>query len=136
MPRLRSLCLIRDRSDHYELEQSFDFRTMLENLPHLTSLRCTNIGFLNVAQILAIASHSSLEDVHIDSGNQELPENDWIEGYAVRFPITVELDEKQLEQESSDMDLGEDMQDGDETAHIALTGHSTPMVDIHPAHKL
>ena len=100
VPRLRSLRLNQqcDRKfdSGFDKEALFDFRAMLTSLPHLTSLTCTNIIFSGVTELLDIASHSTLEELHIDCKI----EAEWVKDH-VHFPISVDEDEQRLERDAA-----------------------------------
>ena len=58
---------------------------------NLTSLTCTGIGQFGISGLLDIASHSTLEEWHIDTAYMAYAE--WIDDN-MRFPISVEEDEQ------------------------------------------
>ena len=101
VPRLRILCLKQEDSDRSPTGE-FDFRSMLDSLPHLHTLCCNELRYLGVAALLDIASHSTLEEIQIDSGTREMMESQWI-GYNMQFhtPFDVEEDEQLMEQEAA-----------------------------------
>ena len=105
LPRLRSLSL---SQDDYEIEltglTSFDkppvdFALALDSLPCLASLRCAAIQ-MSVRSLLAIACHSTLEQLHIEAaGAHKLAETQWI-GDELHFPgVDEQEDERRLRQE-------------------------------------
>ena len=105
VPHLRSLRLSQAGSregDHGRL--MFDFHAMLASLPHLTSLHCTSFRRLSVVDLLQFACHSTLEELHIDSNAVLMSDgsSDWLWlGYNMKFPISVEVDERELERHAS-----------------------------------
>ena len=96
IPRLRSLRLQQCSSGRIELRPLSDCRAMLDGLPHLRTLRCFKTTSLSIKHILDFASHSTLEEVHINIGGPYMTDNWWI-GRLVLFPIDVEEDELQLQ---------------------------------------
>ena len=123
VPRLRSL-----RVAHYycrgdvEWKCPFDTRGMLDSLPYLTSFSCNNIRRMGVEQLLDIASHSTLEDVHIDSGpDHALDYYEWI-GRAIKFPISVKEDEERLGDDAKVMNRSGDIEEEGKVEEAALFG--------------
>jgi len=99
VPRLRSLHLEQHDSDYITVKPLFNFQPMLDSLPHLTSLRCTNIRGLGIASLLAIACHSTLDDLRIDSCHNKVGDEHWI-GRHIHLPISsAEEDERRMRQE-------------------------------------
>ena len=101
VPHLRSLRLEQSDSGRTSTKPLFDIRAMLDSLPHLHTLRCSDIKELGVAELLDIASHCTLEDVHIHGKtvrkcHSQMTAAAWI-GHDVQFPISVEEDEAGLE---------------------------------------
>ena len=70
VPRLRSLCLERCDSDEINRSTFVHLPAMLHSLPCLTSLHCINIQQFSSADLLDIASHSTLEELHIHNEHQ------------------------------------------------------------------
>ena len=98
VPRLRSLRLERARLDAKSDTggRQFNLLWMVHVLPCLTSLSLVNFGNIRVSELLAFASHSTLEQLHIDTANSTSEHARWI-GPDIRFPITtVAEDEQQL----------------------------------------
>ena len=99
LPRLRSLHLTR-RNIHAPSERISAYPCMtvglgaaLSRLSHLTSLSLTCIPVFE-NDLLAIASHSTLEELRIDGGEHMMPSI--MMKHHMRFPISVEEDDKQL----------------------------------------
>ena len=90
--RLRSLCLAFHNDPEVSVGPLFGFCTMLDGLPHLSSLRCPDLPNIEVEALLAIASHSTLD---VDSGGADVVNGDWFR-YCIYFPISVEEDEASL----------------------------------------
>ncbi len=63
-----------------------DFRSLLDGLPYLISLRGRNVTFRGGLDLIAIASHSTLEEVYIECDGRWYG---WIQSYAIKFPIGV-----------------------------------------------
>ena len=93
LPRLRSLTLDQLNSSYGDGTSRFDWQTLLYRLPSLTSLSCIDIDGLNIYALLLIASHSTLEHLHIDGFTSDFM---W-QGNSVVFPIDADEDEKRLE---------------------------------------
>ena len=90
VPRLRSLRLEQQcGAGHTKPDLVFDIRAMLHSLPLLHTLHFKDIHHLTVSDLLYIASHSTLEELHITSGRHGLEDCDWL-GSRMRFPIDVE----------------------------------------------
>ena len=109
VPRLRTLVLERHDSGDSDLELLCDISAMLESLPHLTLLSCTSLGRLTIVTLLDIASHSTLEDVHISSGRSDMATPEWI-GYELEFPVSVEDDERRMARLAADETLDGDVE--------------------------
>ena len=134
VPHLRSLHLtlrneltlapLEDRANKELIDEPpVDIERMLDSLPHLTSLRCDDI-YLNITDLLDIASHSSLEELYISAEGQQLADPEWI-GMRIEFPISVEEDEMQLKEDAA-MNLDGDIEEeSDETVEIAFFDHLT-----------
>ena len=101
LPALRSLHLTQMySSDPKQLlidDPPIDFESMLDSLPHLTSLQCVNVD-LGVDDLLDTASHSTLETLDIDTAHQ-MADLQWI-GRCI-FPISADEDNMQLVQDQS-----------------------------------
>ena len=81
----------------------------LVRLHQLTSLHCTNICFLGVADILDIACHTTLDDVYLDVGARCIDEWQWL-GCRVKFPISVEEDERRMATDAHRMEWDGDIE--------------------------
>ena len=126
VPRLRVLSLEQCDSDPNPTDLLFDFRAMLDSLPHLHTLCCTDLRYLGIPQLLDIASHSTLDDVDLmrDCGimGDAYADLEWI-GYELQFPISEEEDEEQMEAEEAiherlDGDAEEEDSEATETALV------------------
>ena len=95
VPQLRSLRLEEECYDLMVADLICDFRAMLDSLPHLHTLSCMDIMHLGIPQLLDIASHSTLENVHIRDSGACMAEAVWI-GHRMLFPICVEDDRKRM----------------------------------------
>ena len=95
LPRLRSLLLVQRehpstrRVDYYDTEsppgwESFNFQRMLDSLPCLVTLRCKGV-YLSMADLLAVACHSALSELHIDTGTSHSADCPWV-GKGLKFP--------------------------------------------------
>ena len=51
---------------------------LLNSLPRLTSLNCTNIQSFGAMQLLGIAAHSSLEEVHVHNSRLTVAHEEFI----------------------------------------------------------
>ena len=99
VPHLRSLRLYQNNSlmgapELLITEPPVDFERMLDSLPHLTSLRCKDI-YISISDLLDLASHSTLEQLHIVASGQHLADKRWL-GDELRIPSS--LCEEELEQ--------------------------------------
>jgi len=122
---LRSLSLSQQDSNRSSAGLLFDFQAVLDSLPRLASLRCSNIGYISIAALLDIASHSTLEELHIDSGPHSMADSEWI-GYVMRFPIGAAEDERRLEEVAAHSSLDGDIEEEDsEAVEAALVGHES-----------
>ena len=126
VPRLRSLSLYPSSNRHLarELvvtELPVDFKRMLDSLPCLTALHVTNI-FVDVDDLLVIASHSTLEELSIEAVDNELADRDWI-GAQIAFPTSAAEGELQLAQAFAEVKL-----DGDIEAECENEEAKTPHV--------
>lgn len=65
----------------------FDLQLTLDSLPSLVSLTCVEFCHLTITQLLAIASHSTLEEVCIDTDYTGVSDDEWI-GEGMVFPST------------------------------------------------
>ena len=100
VPCLRSLRLSQADSDQSTYSgEVVDFLEMLDSLPHLTSLSCNGVRYLAIVDLLDIVSHSTLEELDINSDEASMAEWKWI-GFSMEFPISVEDDERALEREA------------------------------------
>lgn len=109
LPHLRSLHLESRQLVYGALDEQVDMRHLLDSLPHLTSLHCTALRNMGIASLLAIASHSTLDDIAIDS--QQLGESHWTGG-SITFPFVGEAKKQQREaQQSADQWLGEEIKE-------------------------
>ena len=98
----------------------FHSADVLDGLPHLTALRYTSVSHLGIEQLIHFASHSTLEELHIDSGSSSMRNTMWI-GRTMRFPISVEEDERDMRQVQSDVtDRRADIDDDSEAIEAAL----------------
>ena len=128
IPRLRSLYLsVYNRSGVASNQRtgtlSVDFEDMLNSMSHLTSLRCTGAHHFGISEVLEIASHSTLDDVHVFSDGAPLADEEWI-GAEMSFPVSVETDEIQLEEDTVRMVLEGDIEaECDETADASSIDH-------------
>ena len=121
--RLRSLYLTQYQNDDAREQATetlcVDFEQMLSSLPHLTILECDDLRHLGVSELLEITSHSTLKTVRIRAYRQQLADEEWI-GRQIEFPISVEEDEIQLEQDATRMVFDGDIEEGsDQTALVA-----------------
>ena len=98
VPRLRSLHLEQCDTGHAKSDSVINIWRLLDGLPHLTSLRCTKLDghVLSINVLLYIASHSTLEEMHIDGGGLDIENGEWIGRY-VEFPVSVEEDKRTME---------------------------------------
>ena len=124
LPRLRSLVLVRrvfyQRTLDTPSEQALlAVERMLHSLPCLTSLRCTGFYF-SVADLLAVACHSTLEELYIDTGTHRSAACPWV-GQSFKhlpdaaeeealldreaLPLAVDVGEREGETESALLDL-------------------------------
>ena len=123
VPCLRSLQLNQaghvPDGPHWKVGHSLlDFQAMLHSFPQLTSLRCTNIRWIGVPALLEIALHSTLEEVYIDNSEGCMADAEWI-GRAMNFPISVEEDERQLEEDAARLTFDGDIEEEkDESAAV------------------
>lgn len=101
VPSLRSLALtLYNRNRGCDWKKSpVDFPRMLDSLPHLTAMRCINIR-IGVDDILAIACHSTLDELHIESSGYQLDDADWL-GQDMSFHSTAQEHEEQTQPFSS-----------------------------------
>ena len=65
---------------------------MLRNLPRLTSLSCEYL-FVDTSDLLAIASHSTLEQLHLEARGEYLGDEQWL-GHNLRIPAIVTRDKR------------------------------------------
>ena len=134
LPRLRSLCLTQrssnDTSDTtarvrpVDMGQSaqdkpIDFRVMLSSLPHLTSLRCMGLVRLHFDDVLALASHSTLDELHIVTHREQTIRQMW-NGVDMCFHSAEE--QKQQEAVTFDGDIGAE---SDEAEEATLVDHAS-----------
>ena len=128
LPRLRSLYLTQYENDelHEQATQTvcIDFEQMLDSLPHLTTLHCVDLCHLGISELLEIASHSSLEEVRVHGNQQQLADEEWI-GKQIEFPISVEEDEIQLEQDDTRMAFDGDIEEESDVAALVTRVSST-----------
>ena len=133
VPRLRSLRL--DQSGvmlQRNSSNNIDFRVMLDSLPHLHTLSCKDIMHLGISDLLHIASHSTLEEVHIESSDRHIEHYEWI-GDSIRFPAKLEADEQQMEEESARYRLlGGDVEaeDSDAITAALISSQFAPMQQL------
>ena len=73
-----------------------DFERMLDSLPRLTSLHCEDV-YISISDLLDLASHSTLEQLHLETRGQHLADKRWL-GDELLFPIHQAEDELLLEQ--------------------------------------
>ena len=99
VPRLTTLTIERHDSiyDHDSkratVGQLFDYRAMLDSLPHLTSLRYPGCDFyLRISDLLDIACHSTLEELQINACLEA--HRGWV-GETSLCPSTCELTRRQ-----------------------------------------
>ena len=111
VPRLRSLTLFPKDSSKWEPRHAnvqprvrFAFGRLLDSLPHLTSLYYVNLR-TGVRDLLDIASHSTLEELHIEADGQELIDTKWIGRETMLFPVDVEYDAMQLARAAASMNV-------------------------------
>ena len=99
----------------------------LDTLPQLTSLRIDRFNHFGVSDILNIASHSTLDDVCIQHG-WCMNECDWL-GDEMRYPISVQEDERQLVREARrirwDGDIEEEEEEEEEEEREAVQAART-----------
>ena len=130
VPRLRSLYLTQHQDVIGEEQATdtlcVDFEEMLDSVPHLTTLHCEDMRHLGISELLEIASHSTLEEVRVNSYQQQLlADEEWI-GKQIKFPISVVGDEWQLEQDATRMAFDGDIEeDSDQANHIARVTSSS-----------
>ena len=109
VPRLRSLRLTicerermqllwnQNQSDDGKADPLCNYQAMLDSLPCLISLTCAATHHFSAVPLLAIASHSTLEELHIDSRGKRLSKDEWKEeeewiGLGITFPVNVRDD--------------------------------------------
>ena len=118
VPHLRSLHLSQvDVDERTGPRLAFDFRAMLASLSRLTSLRCSRIHVLAIADLLDFACHSTLEELHIDSDGAIMADGQWI-GWNMRFPVSVEDDERALAQPAKRDKLDGDIEEESEAVAV------------------
>ena len=118
VPRLRSLHLAQDQS-HIESGIVFDIRAMLDSLPHLHTLRCSHITALGVTELLDIASHCTLEEVHIEQCKQADLRGGWT--YQTMSVSNIQKEAKWLEEDDARLvqqQADRNAQDGEDTAAL------------------
>ena len=116
VPRLRSLSLDSARF----FEPPLAWQALLDSLPSLTSLSYTHISGLDIDCLLAIASHSTLERLQLDSGKGVLEDKVWL-GHDISFPIGVDEDERQVDEYFDSLEWEGDVAaqtDADEAAFL------------------
>ena len=106
VPRLRSLRLTQRDVNQVEPElaisdEPVDFERMLDSLPCLTALDCEQI-YICLGDLLAIASHSTLEQLRLEASGLHLANKEWL-GDELRVPITAEEDESRLNNMAENM---------------------------------
>ena len=122
--RLRSLTLTEyDHKFDYFPWMGFSWQAMMDSLPHLTSLHCNNISDLGIPELLAIASHSTLEQLHISIDDDRvtlLNDYHWIGG-RMQFPISAEEDQKWLAENILRCSVGDaELAEESEADHVAI----------------
>ena len=90
VPRLLSLSL-----ESFHIKSPLEWRTLLDSVPSLTSLTWTYVDSIDIDRLLDIASHSTLEQLHIDTNRWSQGHNVWL-GDRMLFPIAVDDDERQF----------------------------------------
>ena len=101
VPLLRSLHVYQSWYSHPG--RIFDFQEIVDGLPQLTTLRCTDIRYLSISDLLAIASHSTLEVVTILCRHIRVDRR-WL-GLRLRFPASATWSDMERR---SDVDYGSD----------------------------
>ena len=127
LPCLRSLSLSHsDKSSgthsHERGHPHFEFKRMLDSLPCLISLRCTDIH-MDIGDLLIIASHSTLEELDLLTTGGRLVDYEWI-GNELRMPISVADDVEQLGRAPAPVPAGNLSEE--ETESEARTAHLEP----------
>lgn len=92
VPHLRSLVLTLYDSSH-RTEPPVDFERMLNSLPQLVAFRCVNIR-LGIRDLLTIACHSTLEELHIECSRGQLNDDKWLGQDAMCFHSKAQENEK------------------------------------------
>lgn len=118
VPHLRSLSIARLDSRYDPLlpitEPPVDFERMLHSLPQLISLCCMDI-FIDISDLFDIASHSTLERLHINSRGQQLAGSEWIgTSIILMFPSSAQDMQPLDEQHAAGMLSSSDTKDGEE----------------------
>ena len=98
MPRLTTLVLERHDSERAEFPRRFGFRAVLDSRPRLTSLHCFGDVHLDISDLLIIASHSTLEELRIDTVSHDSCNGD-------DFSVPGDGDSDEEEAELSDEEL-------------------------------
>ena len=115
VPRLRTLKLTRDG-----ISVQKPHRLTLDRLPQLASLRLDRFVRLNIADILNIAQHSTLDDeVCIESGAYIMHDSGWI-GLCMKFPISVDEDERKMAKDARHVKWDGYVEDEEEESEAAL----------------
>ena len=137
VPRLRSLTVenygIFGDDPELRIDQPVDFERMLDSLPRLTILRCKDM-YITISDLLDIASHSTLEELHIEAAGKQLGDAEWL-GVELVFPMGENESTWLLEQAAARMVLnGEAVSDEAEEAEETRTSPNTSMADSDEEH--
>ena len=125
VPRLRSLLLNQyETVDELELvvdTPPVDFERMLDSLPRLTALTCRHV-YISISDLLDIASHSTLEQLHIEASGRQVADAEWL-GTELRFPIDELEDDMQLAQAAAGVMVDGDVEEAEEETEAANDEH-------------